>query len=262
MPSPSASEPGHTGLRPRDAVRAVVGAAIAIAVTAVAIAALSAGKPQVLLTLLLSQAIIAAAAWLTVRGRGVRLQTVVCFAPPPPRSLAAGSLAGAGVLLVSGAAIMRLAPWIGDAEGAAGAGIAALLALLGPAGMLLVFVCLVPLAEELLFRGVVLEGLAARFRPAAANGMSAALFGLYHVQPLSALAALLLGLVCGWAVQRSGSWWTGVVVHAVNNAIVVGGVLAAPDAGTAPLAWAWLPIGILAIGLGVRLLEGSTRTTP
>lgn len=80
---------------------------------------------------------------------------------------------------------------------------------------------LVPLAEELVFRGAVLRVLLAFFerRPWVAIAISAALFGVVHGNLAQGVHAFLIGLLLGWLYHRSGSIAPGVVFHWVNNSV-------------------------------------------
>lgn len=90
----------------------------------------------------------------------------------------------------------------------------------------------VPLVEELLFRGVLIAALlergpaerAARERRAAV--ISAVLFGLIHLEPAVIVPTMLLGGAAAALRLRSGSLWPAVTLHAANNAVATA-VLAA-----------------------------------
>jgi uncharacterized protein len=73
------------------------------------------------------------------------------------------------------------------------------------------------LGEELLFRGLILRGLAARIPGPAAALATAALFGAIHFDALQGLGAMLIGLYLAFAALVSGSLWPAVAAHAVNN---------------------------------------------
>jgi len=117
----------------------------------------------------------------------------------------------------------------------------------------LVLFALVPaLCEEMLFRGLILSGLA-RLGALPALVISALLFGLAHASIYRFIPTFVLGLCLGYAVWSSRSIWVGVIVHSLNNAVAVLAVhvpsLAALDeAGTGAPAW---PITLA--GLGVTL---------
>ncbi len=96
----------------------------------------------------------------------------------------------------------------------------------GPAGRLLLIsaaAVAAPLAEEVIFRGILLPGLTAHMRPGTALVVSSAIFALFHV-PTHGLAAVgpgLLGLVFGWARLRTGGLTAPVLLHGANNLFVV-----------------------------------------
>lgn len=77
------------------------------------------------------------------------------------------------------------------------------------------------LAEELLFRGLLLGGLQRRLGATGAVLVSAALFGLAHLELVHGAAAALLGLYLGALRVATGSIRLGVVCHALNNAAAV-----------------------------------------
>ncbi len=79
-------------------------------------------------------------------------------------------------------------------------------------------VVVAPLAEETLFRGVILRGLLGRWKPWAAIALSAALFALMHFNPAQTPIALGLGLVLGWVYYRTRSLGLCMLGHALNNA--------------------------------------------
>jgi membrane protease YdiL (CAAX protease family) len=73
------------------------------------------------------------------------------------------------------------------------------------------------IAEELVFRGLVLCGFLSRFRPATAVALTALLFGLIHVIPLQALTAGVIGLYLGYLVVRTRSIYPAIIAHMVTN---------------------------------------------
>lgn len=90
----------------------------------------------------------------------------------------------------------------------------------------LVVVCVAPLIEELVFRGVLLSGLARRMPVGLAILASALVFGAVHLPdfsfawyPVPALA--LLGLAAGWLRVSSRSLWPAIALHATNNLLAV-----------------------------------------
>lgn len=74
--------------------------------------------------------------------------------------------------------------------------------------------------EELVFRGICISCL----RPVGTKFaviVSAAIFGLAHVDPLQSMFAFLFGLLIGGAFVATGSIWPGVLLHFFNNSVSV-----------------------------------------
>jgi len=81
---------------------------------------------------------------------------------------------------------------------------------------------LVPLAEEIVFRGAILRTLLAIFPKGqhwVAIIISAVVFGAAHGNMAQFFHAALLGLLLGWMYWRTGSIVPGVVLHWVNNSV-------------------------------------------
>lgn len=79
---------------------------------------------------------------------------------------------------------------------------------------------LVPLWEELLFRGFLLQALRARLGWAAAVPLVALLFAGVHMVPPAMPYLFVVGLACGLLVRFHGNLWASVLLHAVNNTVV------------------------------------------
>lgn len=86
--------------------------------------------------------------------------------------------------------------------------------------MLLLAGLLVPLVEELAFRGLLQGWLRERYGPRAAIGLSALVFALMHGIPLLIPALLLIGGLLAWLYERSGSLWPAIAMHGAFNAIM------------------------------------------
>lgn len=100
-----------------------------------------------------------------------------------------------------------------------------------PLFMILGTVLLAPIAEELLHRGLVFGSLYPKY-PKAAYGVSALLFAAIHVMSyigiypagylvLALVQYLPAGLIFAWSYQRSGSIFTPILIHMINNALVM-----------------------------------------
>jgi membrane protease YdiL (CAAX protease family) len=116
-----------------------------------------------------------------------------------------------------------------------GSGLAELDAAIAPEtlsdGLTLVFAAALGpgIAEELLFRGIVLGSLAARFGPGIAVLGAAALFGLFHADPVHIAGAVPLGLFLGAIRIVTGSTLAAAFCHVVNNALAIT-LMASPEA--------------------------------
>lgn len=75
-----------------------------------------------------------------------------------------------------------------------------------------------PIVEELLFRGMVLNGLR-KYGDTFAVVASALLFGLYHGNFVQMVFAFIAGLVMALVVVRTGSLWPSILIHFLNNFI-------------------------------------------
>lgn len=78
-----------------------------------------------------------------------------------------------------------------------------------------------PVWEEMLFRGAFLDGLSRRFRPAPAIIISAAIFAVIHILPLGFVYLFALGIALAILRRFHQNLWAPVLLHAVNNAVVV-----------------------------------------
>lgn len=76
---------------------------------------------------------------------------------------------------------------------------------------------LVPIAEELTFRGVVLGSLLKKFRPGVAIILSACIFGILHGISIHIGYALLAGIVIGWVYYYTESIKATIFLHSLFN---------------------------------------------
>ncbi len=98
---------------------------------------------------------------------------------------------------------------------------AELSALMNATGGYFILALLVPLVEEIVFRGAVLRALLA-WKPNNPWGMiaiSALLFALMHMNPAQMPHAFVIGLLLGWMFYRTNSIVPSVTFHWANNTI-------------------------------------------
>ena len=76
------------------------------------------------------------------------------------------------------------------------------------------------LAEELIFRGLLLPRMRGAFRRAdwAVNGV---LMGVYHLhQPWSIPSSIVAGLLMAYPTRRFRSAWMGIIVHSTQSVVI------------------------------------------
>ncbi len=89
---------------------------------------------------------------------------------------------------------------------------------------LAVFAGLAPLAEELVFRGLLYGWLAGRWGAGVAVIVSSIAFAAAHVELAHVVLVLPLGLVFGLLRWRTGSLWPSLAAHMANNGLAVAAV--------------------------------------
>lgn len=80
---------------------------------------------------------------------------------------------------------------------------------------------IVPLYEEIVFRGSILKNLGHHMPMTMAVILQAILFSAYHMNLLQALPTLALALLTGFAVLYTNSIWSGILIHAINNILAI-----------------------------------------
>tara|TARA_Y100001968_G_scaffold333673_1_gene398241 strand:+ start:7802 stop:8617 length:816 start_codon:yes stop_codon:yes gene_type:complete len=186
-----------------------------------------------------------------------------------PRSLVLGLrrpvLGGLAMAFVAGMALSLFAsglaeflsqwnPWFSDLHLSA---LAALLVEGSPGSRVLTLVLvlvLAPLAEELLFRGFLWDGLQELGGRTLALILSSLLFAAYHGDPLHVISVLPLSFALGFLRAATASLWSAMAAHFGNNLLAVGLVLSGIEE---------LSIGVaIAGGLASLLLVVASASFP
>lgn len=76
-----------------------------------------------------------------------------------------------------------------------------------------------PVLEEILMRGIILDGFLKNYSPSKAIIWSAIIFGVFHLNPWQAVAGFAAGLILGWLYWQTKSLWLCILLHACNNGI-------------------------------------------
>ena len=86
----------------------------------------------------------------------------------------------------------------------------------------LIIIALIPaIGEELTFRGVIQQALTRKMNPHIAIILSAAIFSFIHFQFYGFLTRMFLGMLLGYMFYITGSLWTSILMHFLNNGSAV-----------------------------------------
>jgi sodium transport system permease protein len=133
----------------------------------------------------------------------------------------------------------------------------------GLLGNLLLVAATPAICEEVLFRGVVLRGLATRLAPSAAVVITGVLFGMFHLDVYRLLPTVTLGVLLSWVALESGSIVTSMVAHFLNNAILVTLAMSGLEQRLSrlgkPAGVAMLGVSLALVTLGVTLVRRARR---
>ena len=83
--------------------------------------------------------------------------------------------------------------------------------------MFLALVIAAPILEELIFRGIILDGLLRIYSPTKAIVVSSLLFGVIHLNPWQFVGGALAGGFMGWVYFHTRSVLNTILIHAVFN---------------------------------------------
>ncbi|MFM7430830.1 MAG: type II CAAX prenyl endopeptidase Rce1 family protein [Flammeovirgaceae bacterium] len=97
-----------------------------------------------------------------------------------------------------------------------------------PVASFVTMVIAAPLLEELLFRGVMLDGLLRNYSPGRAIFFNAFLFGLIHGNFAQGLGAMIGGLVIGWVYWKTQSIIPCIIIHFLNNLVAYVSIINTP----------------------------------
>ncbi|MCX6552365.1 MAG: ABC transporter permease subunit [Acidobacteria bacterium] len=195
---------------------------------------------------------------LLVAAFGFPLRRTLSLRRPPLMGLVAAVLIGSSAWAVAGGVLIRLLP---PPESLVRA-LEQLLLLDGkPASLWVVWLVIgvtPAICEETFFRGLILSGLR-KAGPWPAIVGCALLFGLAHSSIYRLLPTAFIGLLLTWLVWRTGSIWTSIVAHMLNNGIaatlVYNKSLAAMFGAADQAFLGWRPTAmatvVLLVGIGI-----------
>lgn len=74
-----------------------------------------------------------------------------------------------------------------------------------------------PILEELIFRGIILDGLLKNYSLLKSILISSLLFGLVHLNPWQFITGFILGIFSGWVYYKTRSLLPSIIMHAAVN---------------------------------------------
>lgn len=86
-----------------------------------------------------------------------------------------------------------------------------------------------PIVEEYAFRGAITRVLLEKYSPTKAILISAAIFGLFHINPAQVVPAFFMGIILAWVYFRTASLIPVIIMHIINNSISVWLMYKYPD---------------------------------
>lgn len=78
-------------------------------------------------------------------------------------------------------------------------------------------ILLAPLIEELIFRGLILDGFLTKYKATNAIVLSSLVFAFFHFNLYQIGYTFLLGLLCGWYYYKTRNLLTCMIIHSFNN---------------------------------------------
>lgn len=76
-----------------------------------------------------------------------------------------------------------------------------------------------PILEELIFRGIILDGLLKKYSPVKSIVISSILFGVVHLNPWQFIAAFTIGSFSGWVYYKTRKLTLSILIHYTNNLV-------------------------------------------
>lgn len=83
--------------------------------------------------------------------------------------------------------------------------------------LLLIIGIVVPVSEEIFFRGFLFQWMCSRHRFAVAVFFSSLMFAVSHFIPIQVVMSFILSVLITLVFARTGSLWNAIAIHATNN---------------------------------------------
>lgn len=124
--------------------------------------------------------------------------------------------------------------------------------------LILYSILLGPIEEELVFRGVTLSSAKKALPFWLANGLQAALFGIFHLNYIQGIYAFFIGLVLGYVAYTSGSLLYSILLHMLFNTFgtLVSRLLPSEQS---VFYLFFVPVSFALLIIGIRLFQKTTK---
>ena len=120
-------------------------------------------------------------------------------------------------------------------------------------------VVLGPLAEELIYRGLLYRIFRRQWGVLRSAVLTALIFGLAHGEPWYVFGLVALGVLFALVYEFSGSLTTAAVAHAAHNAVsmtvIIGNGGMSVEAPDEPVPWAWIVVSVAALAAVLHLMR-------
>lgn len=90
---------------------------------------------------------------------------------------------------------------------------------ISPVILILSVAVIAPISEEIIFRGIILKGMANKMNPTLALVMSSLFFSIIHMNIPQGINAFLIGLIIGFIYLNTSSIYLCIFAHFVNNTV-------------------------------------------
>jgi len=89
----------------------------------------------------------------------------------------------------------------------------------GQTGLITLFQTIIvsPILEELIFSGIILDGLIKKYSPLKSILFTSLLFGLIHLNPWQFVVGFIMGLFSGWIYYKTRILTFPILIHSVDN---------------------------------------------
>ncbi len=131
-------------------------------------------------------------------------------------------------------------------------------------------VVVAPVFEEIIMRGIILDGFLKRYDPKKAILYSSLIFGIIHLNPWQFIDAFIGGVYIGWIYHRTRSIIPCIAIHALNNLIAFsmsllpeGNILTKnPIVGNWPLYMLFILLAGILFYYGIQKLDKKLEEKP